>query len=650
MHRVLSFLILLGTVCSLPSLTSVAMADPVFEVTVDRASIGMDESVSLRMKVVTDGVPSTQEPEFSAPDFDLVNQYSSVFVQSYYEKGRFGSRNNRTYTKVLRPTRTGELEISGLEVRLPNGVLRHPSIRVLVGAAGRGTPPPPGYGSGGAGLRGASRQSPGARLPFMVRAEVDSSRVIKGQQIVVSYYLYQRLRVHNIQVEKYPVLDGFLREDLELPILGQRLTDRESVVLDGVPYERVLLARYAAYPLKEGRLAIDSMAIKASYYPPAGGGSIGDEQDPVSNMLQNFMQQLQPRTASHRSDPVKIEVLSIPLDGRPASFSGGVGDFEIVSAVDKTTVKVNEPITMTVKIEGRGNTGAIGQPPAKWPEDIEVYETKSRVAHSRGGVATKIFEILLIPRRAGSVVLPAQVLSFFAPATGRYETRTAPDIHVEVEGSSGATASSPQPQGLGRSSEGSSSSGIDGNLLLPEQWVGGAGASSSSVSQRLVWGMVLLSGLALLGALASGAVRKWRRLRGVRGARKGHTASSWSSLCESLQSEAESGQQCSWREVPPYYQRLSEGLLDELERVLRIPARAWSRSEIRRHLEERTAEGTGLMDSSLWMRVENVLEYAEAVQFSGAVEQQEARDRMLPKLREADRIVAQLRAGDSEDA
>ena len=448
---------------------AIAATEPKFEVSVDRSSIGLDESISLKFRILSDGVDSRDEPEFQAPDFDLVNQYSSVFVESYFENGRFGARNNRQLTKVLRPTRQGELTISGIQVKLGGKLIQHPPIVIKVGGGGQGTPPPPAYGGSGAGLRGAGKRAAGANLPFMIRAEVDQARVYKGQQIVVSYYMYQRARTHNLQVDKFPVLDGFLREDLELPILGQRLMNQESVVLDGVAYNRVLLARYAAYPLKEGRLSIDSMAIKGNYYAPPGG--VGDSQDPISDALNSFMRQLQPKVWSHRSDPVDVIVDPLPLDGRPTSFTGGVGDFEVTSVVDRITAKVNEPITMVVKVEGRGNIGAVGQPPTKWPDGIEVYETKQKVSGSQGGTASKIFEILLIPRKPGKFVLPEQILGFFSPAERRYKERKASGIEIFVDGQAEAATA----RGSGSTEASAAGSGaavppqlsIADGLLLP---------------------------------------------------------------------------------------------------------------------------------------------------------------------------------------
>jgi len=615
--------------------TSAFAADPTFQASVDRTTIGQDESVALKFRVVTEGMGGSEEPEFQAPDFDLVNQYSSVFVESYYQNGKFGARNNRQFTKVLRPNRTGELTISGIQLKSAGRTIQHPPIRITVTAGGGGTPPPPGYGGSGVGLRGAAKRPRGATLPFFIRAEVDQARVYKGQQIIVSYFLYQRVRAHNIQVDKYPVLDGFLREDLELPILGQRLTDRESVVLDGVAYERVLLARYAAYPLKEGRLSIDSMAIKANYFSPPGG--IADSQDPIEDALQNFMQQLQPRSWSHRSDPVQVEVQPLPLDGRPTSFAGGVGDFEITSMVDKSNVKVNEPVTLVLKIEGRGNLGAIGQPPMKWPADLEVYETKSKVVGSPGGVSAKVFEILLIPRRGGRFMLPEQELAYFSPHEGGYKTKKAAAIEIVAEGQGESAVSG----GTATATPGNATTPASDGLLLPEQW-SGRRPLSSPLAKWIIQGLVALSGLLLVGVAARKLWRRRHLLGSLRAAlarqRRGPAASLW----ETLRSEAARADVLSLRDLVAFYQSIAEGLYSELESRLSLPARAWSRAEIRRQIEEASHEGTAMPDSNLWQRIENVLEYSEALQFSGAVQEQEARSRMQPTLNEVERILASL--------
>ena len=586
---------------------------PVFSVTVDRASIGQDESVSLKFSIRTEGSIQVGEPEYDASGFDEVNQYSNIFVESFYENGRFGVRNNKSLIKVLRPNRQGNQVISGIRININGKVLEHPPIRIEVLPPGQGTPPPERYGGGGMGLRGAAKRAP--TVPFTIRVELDRSRAYKGQQVIVSYYLYRRARVFNIQVQKYPILDGFLREDLDLPILGQRLQS-ESVVVDGVPYERSLLARYAAYPLKEGKLPIDSMTIKGNYYP--GTGAEFDLDNPV----QSFFQQMQPREWSHRSDRVDLEVVPLPAEGRPTSFTGGVGDFTLETAADRGSLRANEALSLTYKVEGTGNIAAITEPKVAWPQDVEVFESKSRTLPARSGVATKIFEIIVIPRRPGRLSIPAAELSYFSVKDRDYRTLKSSGHEIEVtpgnsEGSGSAPVSAPAST--------ATSGTAPVTLVSPEDWSEAPRLGSwlgLRPGGRGWWGILGLLGLSgsvLVLRLLSGARRKWSMLRAVRRRGAGRDRE-WEALQKFITRDSA---QAPWNRVVEAYEALSQRLLQAIEQRTAIPARALSRDEIHRRA---TDERIG--DESLWKRACLLLEYCEWVRFgasAGMVTEPEAR-------------------------
>ncbi len=587
-----------------------------FTAQVDRAQITQDDSVSLKLSVRTEGATAVEPPNFSAPDFDLVNEFTGAFVESYYENGRFGARNTQQITKVLRPRKTGDLKITDIAIRVNGQVFTAPPITVRVDPAGQGTPPPPQHGGGGVGLRGAKRLT-GAG--FFVRAEVDKNKIYKGEQLIVSYYLYRRVRVFNIQVTKYPTLNGFLREDLDMPILGQRL-DSEAVVLDGVPYERSLLARYAAYPLKEGKLSIDAMAIKANYYAM----DAFEEEDPFTN----FFRQMAPRQGTSRSDLLNVEVSPLPLDGRPASFSGGVGELEIVSAVDKYEVRANESVTLKVKVEGRGNFAALGEPKAKWPENVELYESKGNSKAGRGGVGEKIFEFVLIPRVPGKMTLPAMELSYFDPAKNAYVTKTTEPIDIQVgeaaPGSAAPPARSAQP----------SQSRVDipaeeqpRGLRNPETTPSLIRRSSDKIWDTLSWvglGGILLAIVWMLvdtlrrGVLGARVLEESRRAK-----RRVAESKSW----QKLEAQARAARQgAAWIEVAQAYESLSGAVYDAIDRAYGIGARSLSRSELRSLLVEERS-----LAEPVWNKVERLLEFAEAVRFAisaGAVSEAAAREQL----------------------
>src|SRR4051794_32562829 len=95
-------------------------ADVEFTAQADRSQVSLDDSVSLKMTVQSEGVANVSEPTFSAPDFDVVNEYRGTYVESYYDgtTGRFGMRNNQQITKVLKPSKQGALRISRISVRV----------------------------------------------------------------------------------------------------------------------------------------------------------------------------------------------------------------------------------------------------------------------------------------------------------------------------------------------------------------------------------------------------------------------------------------------------------------------------------------------------------------------------------------------------
>jgi hypothetical protein len=277
----------------------------------------------------------------------------------------------------------------------------------------------------------------------------------------------------------------------------------------------------------------------------------------------------------------------------------------------------------------------------KWPADLEVYETKSKVVGSPGGVSAKIFEVLLIPRRGGKFTLPEQELAYFSPQDGAYKTKRATAVEIVAEGQGEA----PRP-GVGSAVVSSMPTGdavvsASDGLLLPEQWTGRR-RMSSTLASWIIQVLVGLSGLLLAGV---GVQKLWRRrhlLDSLRAAverkRRGPAASLW----ETLKREAGRANALSVKDLVAFYQSVAEGLYSELEARLSLPARAWSRAEIRRQIDEAAHDGKVMLDSTLWERINNVLEYSEALQFSGAIQEQSARSRMEPTLKEVERIITAL--------
>src|SRR5690606_34729625 len=52
------------------------------------------------------------------------------------------------------------------------------------------------------------------------------------------------------------------------------------------------------------------------------------------------------------SNPLSLEVLPLPEQGRPAEFTGLIGEFRFEAQAAPTEVSVGDPITLTIRVSG----------------------------------------------------------------------------------------------------------------------------------------------------------------------------------------------------------------------------------------------------------------------------------------------------------
>jgi hypothetical protein len=438
----------------------------------------------------------------------------------------------------------------------------------------------------------------------------------------VSYYLYRRVRVINLGVDKFPVLSGFLREDLELPVVGQKL-DIEAVTLDGVAYHRSLLARYAAYPLKEGKLPIDPMAVKVNYFGAESG--LDSEDDPMFN----FFRQANPLVGTAQSDPITVEVSPLP-PGQPDNFTGGIGDFQIAASVDKLSVNANDALTLTIRVDGRGSTRAIELPQTQWPPGVQLFDSKGTVKSNRGGSSEKIFENILIPRQPGTVLIPPIHLSFYDPVKKEYVTRSTTAISINVGPASGNSlsnaAASPAPATLTGSASTSTSS------VQPA--FHGLKTSDLGTPKKSDW-FVKLSGLAVACIVLVGvALGVAFILRSNGGLSQSQTkrVDSWKQVADLPTGTRD--------QLVTAYDQLSMAIYDSIDQAFSIGARSLPRGELQRILVQ-----DGKVSQQQWDNISALLEYSETVRYAlsvGAISEQVARQDFSRKSEEAREILKKI--------
>lgn len=339
----------------------------------------------------------------------------------------------------------------------------------------------PPAGGGGQFGAGGGLPTPGTVVPknpnelFFIHTDVDKRQAYEGEQITVNWSIYVKGNLVALDRTKFPDLKGFWKEIIEeVPAL-----QFSQEVINGQVYRRALLASHALFPIKEGTATIDEYKIKGQVQA-IGGGGFG-----------------QTYSVNRSSERVPIKVLPLPKDNRPGDFSGAVGDFQVQAILDNNVVPAHQPFSLKIRFEGSGNAKLIEMPNIDWPAGLEMYETKSDSKFFKNGQSYKQFDVLLIPRQEGDLLLPAITVSLFDPKTSKYYTRTTEPIQIKVlPGAPGAQmAAKPIAEGAKKPE-------LPQGPVLPGPVLEKAGASAVVGGGTPVgWGLVGFSYLGIFGFL-----------------------------------------------------------------------------------------------------------------------------------------------------
>ena len=74
-----------------------------------------------------------------------------------------------------------------------------------------------------------------------------------------------------------------------------------------------------------------------------------------------------------KSEAKQIDVLDLPEENQPLSFSGLVGDFRLKVSLSDSNVKASDIVSLAVEISGNGNFHQMSMPLLKLPKTLELY-------------------------------------------------------------------------------------------------------------------------------------------------------------------------------------------------------------------------------------------------------------------------------------
>jgi hypothetical protein len=266
-----------------------------------------------------------------------------------------------------------------------------------------------------------------------VRAVLNKSAPIQGEQVVVTYKLYFRINIASPEFKKEPSFKGFWVNDL---LQNRQNLPQYQEVYAGQNYHVAELKKLALFPQRSGQFTIDPLEVTVQAQVRAK--TQARSRDPFFDSFFNdpFFNRYQNIEVPLKSNSLSIKVRELPTTNKPADFGGSVGNFDISSSIDRTELKTNEAINLKFTVSGTGNVELVDRLNVSFPPDFEAYDpkvTKSMNYLASGVSGKKTFEYLLIPRAAGTFSIDPVSFTYFDLNKQQYVTLKTPAYEIKVE-------------------------------------------------------------------------------------------------------------------------------------------------------------------------------------------------------------------------
>ncbi len=373
---------------------------------VDRSTVGLGQEFVLTVQVQGEDMASVPQPKLpEMSDFNLLSQSQSSSTSVQIINGQIKKQSSVNFIYVLSAKRLGKLTIG--PCRLSYQGQEHQSQPIEIEVVK--TAQPGAQAQGGQAQVQAAPSGASLEGNLFISATADRRTVYVGEQVNVDYTLFTRLRITGLEMAEAPEFSGFWAEKL----YDANKIEFQPRTVDGKKYNAMTLKRVALFPMSAGEHKAGALSL-----------NVGVSQPP-RDFFDFFGSE---RVARISSKQVSITALPLPQEGRPAEFSGGVGQFTMTAWLDSSRITGSQPVTLTVKVSGTGNVRLIEKPTIPPVPGLRILdpEVKESVQAAGGAVrGTKTFSFPVLAQADGNYRLPAIKLAFFNPRTKSYYTAEA---------------------------------------------------------------------------------------------------------------------------------------------------------------------------------------------------------------------------------
>ena len=279
---------------------------------------------------------------------------------------------------------------------------------------------------------------PGTTDKLELDVDLSEKQCYVGQPVImtVKFYVMASVGDFNFNIPAFNTNDFYLEDpDIINPQAKQFqlgdgvivLISQDRITHNGrdailVSFSKVLI------PKRAGLIDLGSAAVSANV-------AIGRTADPMDSFFGGsfFGSSVQYKRFMVNSQPEQLNILNLPLQGKPDGFYGLVGKYSIACSASPTKVNVGDPITLDIKIGGNKYLK-----PVQWPalDKIPDFDKNFKVPSERASpVIRDGYKVFTQTIRANSdkiTEIPPIPLAYFDSEKGTYVTAKTEPIKLEV--------------------------------------------------------------------------------------------------------------------------------------------------------------------------------------------------------------------------
>jgi len=389
--------------------TSFVAAQVKFEAKVSKTKLGINERLRVDFEMNQDG------DNFNPPDFNnflVVGGPNQSVSHSWVNGVRSFAK---TYSYFLAPKKTGSFSIGQATIEIGGETYKTSPVTVqITSAVSRPNDP--------------DNADNVADDNIHLVAEISKTNPYLNEAITVVYKLYVSpdIGVSNFREIDNPRYNDFWSQNIELK--GNKIQNGQ---FNGRDYRHLVIRKTVLYPQKSGKLEIEPLSLDITVEVPSS------KRDFFGGRMMTQVH----KTVSAGSKTLNVKAL--PENGKPADFTGAVGNFDFKITTSKTDLNATESLQARVEVSGNGNLKLFQLPKLTLPSSLEVYEPehteniKTTLDGMQGGVADSY---TIVPQFKGKYPIPNVTFSYFDLKTETYKTVSSGQMLINViEGPTNST-------------------------------------------------------------------------------------------------------------------------------------------------------------------------------------------------------------------